>query len=249
MPNTGNTRTELWKTSHWIKKERQLLTNKRDDKGNKIGEIQEILIYYGIEPVEAKAVKMTGYLEMMERNRLWAGLTSKRFKEENTAAVADSIAVVQVFGIQKEKRVADLGAGGGLLGLVLAICCEEWGVTLVESASRKATFLAEAIGALGIDNARVVNARAESLLGAEEFNLVVSRAAGKLKDLVPIALGLLEKGGQYVALKASQVDEEIADAMTVIEAASGRVAVVRPIAPLPFVNYGARASLVVVEKL
>ena len=209
------------------------MTEKCDDETE---QIEEILKHYGIEQAGTKAKKLASYLERLERNRHWGGLTSRRFKEEAAGAVAGSIAVVEVAGVAGQKRVADLGAGGGLLGLVLAICCEEWRVTLVEAASRKATFLAEAIGALGIDNARVANVRAESLLGAEEFDLVVSRAAGRLKDLAPTALGLLHKGGQYVALKTSQADEEVADALEVIEASSGKVVRIKAITPPPSIK-------------
>ncbi len=210
---------------------------------------EEILEYYGV-PAQIDATKsLNEYFLLLEKNRKWAKLTSSGFKVESEKALADSLAVGKSIGFGREKSVADLGAGGGLLGLVLAICCEGCDVTLVESSSRKAAFLAEATGALGVRNARVVNARAESLVGVEQYDVVVSRAAGRLRVMAPLALGLLPGTGLYVALKAVGVAGEIAEALPEIEAASGRLISAAAVDTPSFLSTQTRASLVLIEKL
>jgi len=210
---------------------------------------REILEYYGVPAPENAANRLKQYLSMLEKNRKWAKLTSGGFREGSEAALADSVAVGKAIGFDEKKSLADLGAGGGLLGLVLAICCAGCQVTLLESSTRKAAFLAEAIGALKVQNARVVNARAESLLGVERFDLVVSRAAGKLSEIAPVALGLLPARGRYIALKAPGIEPEIAEALPRIEAASGRLVSSDAVDTPPFLSARTRASLVLIEKL
>ena len=210
---------------------------------------REILEYYRVPELETVATRLGQYLAMLEKHRKWAKLTSGGFREASEAALADSLAVGKAIGFGVTNSLADLGAGGGLLGLVLAICCEGCGVTLVESSSRKAAFLAEATGALKVRNAAVANVRAESLVGIERFDLVVSRAAGRLSEMGPVALALLPAGGRYLALKSSNVEPEIAEALPRIEAANGRLVSSDAVETPPFLSAGARASLVLVEKL
>lgn len=210
---------------------------------------KEILKYYGVPAPETAAIRLNEYLAMLEKHRKWGKLTSGGFRETSEAALADSLAVGKAIGFGVKCSLADLGAGGGLLGLVLAICCEGCGVTLVESSTRKAAFLVEATGALKVGNAVVANARAESLIGVERFDLVVSRAAGRLSEMGPVALALLPAGGRYLALKASSVEPEIAEALPRIEAAAGRLVSSDALDTPPFLSARARASLVLIEKL
>jgi len=210
--------------------------------------LERMLEFYGIEEPLAKAGRIRSYLQMVQERRDWAGLVSRGLPSSTDEAIADSVALAAAIQPEDSARVADIGAGGGLLGLVIAIARPDLEVTLIEAASRKAAFLAEAVGALGLGNARVENVRAESL-DAAPFDVVVSRAAGKLMDLVPLSLALLGAGGRYIALKASDVQEELAAAAQAIKASNGKLVSASLIEYPPALKAQSRASLVVVEKL
>jgi 16S rRNA (guanine527-N7)-methyltransferase len=210
--------------------------------------LKSTLEFYGIDEPDAKASKINDYARMVQSKRDWAGLVSRGMPSSMDAAVAESVSLAAMIGPDRGKRVADVGAGGGLLGLVIAIVEPGLEVTLIEAASRKAAFLAEAVGALGLSNAKVENARAESL-DAAPFDVVVSRAAGKLKELVPLALSLLRAGGRYIALKASDFQDELDMAAGAINESGGKLAGASLIEYPPALQARRRASLVVIEKL
>ncbi len=210
--------------------------------------LEEVFELYGVEDFDEKKGLIERYVGMLEEKRAWAGLTSRALQERAPAAIAESVTLLAALK-RGPTRVLEIGSGGGLLGVVLAVACPEWEVTMVESSGRKAAFLAEAIGACGIGNARVARARAESLVGSEEPDACVSRAAGGLEETAGVALGLLRPGGRYIALKQSDVLVEVEAASAAIEASGGKVAgILRP--PLPrSIAERSGLSLVVIEKL
>ena len=102
--------------------------------------------------------------------------------------------------------VLDLGTGGGFPGIPLAILFPSARFVLCDSVGKK-TIVAQAVSSsLGLENVRVVNARAESL--PESFDFVVSRAVASLPDFFPWVKGKYSQGILY--LKGGDVDEEIA---------------------------------------
>lgn len=109
----------------------------------------------------------------------------------------------------KGASILDLGTGGGFPGIPLAILFPEASFVLCDSVGKK-TIVASAVAeALGLENVRVVNARAESL--GEKFDYVVSRAVASLTDFYPWVKGKFSKGILY--LKGGDVAEEIAEMM------------------------------------
>lgn len=128
--------------------------------------------------------------------------------------VADSLAALEL--LATAKRIADVGAGAGLPGLVLAVALPGAEVDLIESVSRKCEFMRSAIASCGIENARVVCARAESWAaepppdgGRESYDVVTARAVGRLATLAELASPLLHQGGVLVAWKGRRnADEE-----------------------------------------
>jgi 16S rRNA (guanine527-N7)-methyltransferase len=110
------------------------------------------------------------------------------------------------------RRVADIGSGAGLPGLVLAIRRPDVAVTLVEPMLRRATFLLEAVEQLGLPNVEVHRARAEELRGHRSFSAVTARAVAPLPRLLDWSMPLVEPGGVLLAMKGTSTAAEVAEA-------------------------------------
>jgi 16S rRNA (guanine527-N7)-methyltransferase len=124
--------------------------------------------------------------------------------------VADSLAGLAAPDLREAGSIADLGAGGGFPGLVLAAALPHARVDLVESSRRKVELIERLIAAAGLDNARAVAARAEDWARTERasYDAVTARAVAPLAVLVEYAAPLLRLGGVLVAWKGHRDAEE-----------------------------------------
>jgi 16S rRNA (guanine527-N7)-methyltransferase len=131
--------------------------------------------------------------------------------------VADSLAGLEVGPLRSAARIADLGAGAGFPGLVLAAALPGADVRLIESIGRKCDFMRRAIERAGLANASVICARAEAWSenpppegGREAHQAVTARAVGRLSTVAELASPLLAEGGVLVAWKGRRrLDEEL----------------------------------------
>lgn len=131
--------------------------------------------------------------------------------------VLDSLSGLAVPELAAADRIADVGAGAGFPGLVLAVALPEAHVDLVEATSRKCEFIRVAIEHARIANAGVVCERAESWAtpgasGREAHAAVTARAVGRLSALAELASPLLREGGVLVAWKGRRDPDEEAEA-------------------------------------
>lgn len=106
-------------------------------------------------------------------------------------------------------RVADVGSGAGLPGLVLAIARPDVEWVLIEPMERRVAWLTEQSASLGLDNVRVVRARAEDWREGPIFDAVTARAVSALRTLVPITAPLVRDGGELILLKGASAADEI----------------------------------------
>ena len=125
--------------------------------------------------------------------------------------------------VSEGASVCDIGSGAGLPGLVMAIRRPDLAVTLVEPLLRRTTFLGEAVASLGLDNVRVVRGRAEEVHGKETFDVVTSRAVAPLDRLSRWSLPLVRAGGEFLAMKGSSAEDELAAAAKIIAKERGKV--------------------------
>jgi 16S rRNA (guanine527-N7)-methyltransferase len=126
--------------------------------------------------------------------------------------VADALVGLDLDVVRSASRIADLGAGAGFPGLVLAAALPQARVALVESNKRKCEFLERAVDAMELRNAAVVAERAESWgAGAGAHDLVTARALAPLNVLVEYAAPLLGEDGALVAWKGRRDEAEEAD--------------------------------------
>ncbi len=116
-------------------------------------------------------------------------------------------------------RLADVGSGGGLPGIPIAIARPDLRVTLVEATQKKAAFLTAVAAALSLDNVSVRAERAEQLGMGElrgAFDAVTARAVGRLATLVPLTAPFARTGGIVLLVKGQRADEELAEATRVL---------------------------------
>lgn len=106
-------------------------------------------------------------------------------------------------------RVADVGSGAGLPGLVLAIARPDLQLTLIESMQKRCRWLEAMIDQLDLCNVSVVNSRAEDLKHDFRFPFLTARAVGNLSKLVPWTAPLVTKHGSLLFLKGEAVQSEI----------------------------------------
>jgi 16S rRNA (guanine527-N7)-methyltransferase len=128
-----------------------------------------------------------------------------------THHLLDSLSAVSAFA--GAQRVLDVGAGGGLPGIVLAIWAAQaqpqMKITLVDTVQKKTAFLNQVKAQLQLGNVTVLHARVEQLPVEQQYDVITSRAFAELKDFITWSNHLLQPGGKYIALKGVLPQEEI----------------------------------------
>jgi 16S rRNA (guanine527-N7)-methyltransferase len=116
------------------------------------------------------------------------------------------------------QTLVDIGSGGGLPGLVLAMVRPEVKVTLLEPMERRCRFLAECVAELGLANASVLRGRAEdaTVAGLLRADVATARAVAPLPRLAELAVGLVRPGGMVLAIKGITAWEELSNAEPVL---------------------------------
>jgi 16S rRNA (guanine527-N7)-methyltransferase len=138
-------------------------------------------------------------------------------------------------------RLVDVGSGGGVPAIPIAIARPDLKLTLVESTQKKAAFLTAVAKALGLGNVSVRAQRAE-LLGMAElrgvFDVATARSVGRIAMLAPLTAPLVKPGGRVLLVKGQRADEELEEATLVlaeqrctheqtVETPTGRIVVLR----------------------
>ncbi|TVQ55174.1 MAG: 16S rRNA (guanine(527)-N(7))-methyltransferase RsmG [Phycisphaerales bacterium] len=137
--------------------------------------------------------------------------------------IGDSLTLLPLIASAEASRVIDIGSGGGLPALPLAITMPNVSFTLVESTGKKAAFLESTAATLGLKNVAVINDRAEEIgrdreQHREQYDIVTARAVGKLNVLLELTIPLARVGGHVLAIKGERANEEIAEAKQALHA-------------------------------
>ena len=155
--------------------------------------------------------------------------------------VADSLSGLEVPELSSARRIADMGAGAGFPGLVLAIAIPRAEVDLIESAGRKTAVIDRLIQASELTNARSITTRVEDYArvpaplggGREAYDVVTARAVGPLAVLVEYAAPLLRPDGVLVAWKGARDEAEERAGAAAAELVGMAARQVLPVRPYP----------------
>ncbi|MHB1185995.1 16S rRNA (guanine(527)-N(7))-methyltransferase RsmG [Thiobacillus sp.] len=162
----------------------------------------------GLTLPKGAEAKLLAYLALLDKwNRVY-NLTAVRDAGRMVSHhLLDSLAAVPFF---RGETVLDVGSGGGLPGIPLAIARPELQVTLIDSIAKKTAFLLQAKAELGLTNLQVVTGRVEGFRPEAGFDIITSRAFSDLREFVTLTRHLLKPGGGWLAMKGLYPNEEIA---------------------------------------
>ena len=172
----------------------------------KLGAIQ-----LGLTLNDVQFDQLQGYLALIQKWNKVYNLTAVRDPQEMlTHHVLDSLTAVASLlrhTCGAAAKVLDVGSGGGLPGIVLAICRPELDISCVDTVGKKAAFIQQVAASLKLPNLRGVHARVESLSGP--FDVICCRAFAALPDFVNWSRGALAPKGVWMAMKGKHPQEEI----------------------------------------
>lgn len=168
----------------------------------------------GLQPTPGQRATLLAYLALLQRWNATYNLTAVRDPAQMlTQHLADCLAVVPALqrqlGSAAAARLLDVGSGGGLPGVVLAVMLPALEVSCVDTVGKKAAFVRQVAAELGLRNLRAEHARVEALRIAP-VEVVSARAFSSLAELVRVTRHLLAPTGVWMAMKGKLPADEIA---------------------------------------
>lgn len=164
---------------------------------------------------DGQVAALLDYLGLIQKWTRVYNLTAVRDPQEMlTHHLLDSLAVIapmrrqlSALGVGESPRVLDVGAGAGLPGVVLAICCPALTVHCVDTVAKKVAFVQQVAVSLRLPNLRGIHARVESL--TDPYDVVCSRAFASLLDFTAWSAAALAPAGVWMAMKGKDPQAEI----------------------------------------
>jgi 16S rRNA (guanine527-N7)-methyltransferase len=183
--------------------------------------------------------RLDRYLDLLWQANQRMNLTRIESREAaEVQHVADALTLLPYLPVVPH-RLTDIGSGGGVPGIPLAIARPEATVMLIESTKKKAAFLKSAAAELGLANVSVSSWRAEDVgqsNSRETFDIVTARAVGAMAFLAEWSLPLVKKGGKLLAMKGPRIAEELPAAARAIRMVGGGAPIVHPVLALPDIS-------------
>jgi 16S rRNA (guanine527-N7)-methyltransferase len=192
----------------------------------------ELAAKAGLELSERQQEQLSRYLDLLLDVNTRMNLT--RIADRAAAEVqhvGDALTVLP-FLPRGSFSLVDVGSGGGIPGVILAVARPDAKVVLLEATKKKGAFLQEVATALGLENVKVVAERAEAAARGklrEANDVAVARAVGGMDFLVEWCLPLVKKGGRMLAMKGARIVDELPAAAAAIRMLGGGQAVVHPV--------------------
>jgi 16S rRNA (guanine527-N7)-methyltransferase len=169
----------------------------------------------------AKAAKLKQYADLLLEKNEHVNLTAPMLTEDfYVKHLIDSLLIVKYQPLHEGWKVLDIGTGGGLPGIPLAIIYPQVHFTLLDATQKKISAVEEFARALRLTNITALAARAEDLgqnkVHREDYDLVVSRAVAPLRELLELAMPLVHLNGRFIAYKGPDYISELTQARSAI---------------------------------
>ena len=175
-------------------------------------DLPEGLAALGLALDAHQQAQLAGYLALLAKWNKTYNLTAIRDPARMlTHHVLDALAVLPHLPSSSPLRVLDVGSGGGVPGIPLAIARPDWRVVMVDPNHKKAAFLTQATIELRLSNAIAYATRVEDLPNEAPFEVVISRAFADLATFAAASARHLAPHGMLVAMKGVHPEEEIAE--------------------------------------
>lgn len=156
---------------------------------------------------QAQQDQLLDYLALLHKWNHVYNLTSVRDPVQMmTLHLLDSLAAVPAF--VGARNVLDVGAGGGLPGIVLAIARPDTNVSMIDTVHKKTAFLTQVKVELGLANVTVYTKKVQDLQVKQLFDVITSRAFADLSDFIAWSRHLLAEDGRFIALKGTAPEDE-----------------------------------------
>jgi 16S rRNA (guanine527-N7)-methyltransferase len=157
-----------------------------------------------------RAPQIMAYLQMLQKWNKTYNLTAiDQLDEMVTHHALDALAVLPYF---TGERVIDVGTGGGIPGMIIAIMHPEKKVSLLDAVGKKARFMRQVKRSLSLEGVEVIHQRVEKYIPDEKFDVVTSRAFAALSQFLRLTAHLGKPDADYLAMKGPRdepLDEDL----------------------------------------
>lgn len=173
--------------------------------------MEDICVALGLRPSAKQITALLAYLDLLERWNATYNLSAVRDRSAMlTQHLSDCLAVVPALQRHASSgRLLDVGSGGGLPGVVIAVLMPDYQVTCIDAVGKKMAFVRQVAGLLPLPNLKAEHRRVEDLL-APPYDVITSRAFASLVDLVSLTRKHLAPAGVWMAMKGRVPHDEIA---------------------------------------
>ena len=190
--------------------------------------INQVFTQHGFPLTNSQVSLFTIYWENLKLWNSKINLTSIRDDHEIIMKhFLDSVAVLNYFVVQENDLVVDVGSGAGFPGIPIKILRPNLDLTLVESVSKKASFLKFLKTRLELENTKIINLRAEEIVNLSQhrqnYDLVLTRYIASIEDSIDYCLPLLKPSGNWVAFKSGNVQDEICSAAKKLKSVNAKI--------------------------
>jgi len=171
-------------------------------------QLKQAAVQLGVELSAQQVSQLFTYLALLQKWNQTYNLTAIRDPQEMLIKhLVDSLAVVPHLQFN---RLIDVGTGGGLPGVVLAIMFPEKRVDMLDSNHKKTRFLVQVKGVLNLTNSQIIHSRVEDYSPDALYDGIISRAFARIEDMVHWTQHLLTPAGSWWAMKGQREAEDLA---------------------------------------
>lgn len=169
--------------------------------------LQHGLQQMGIALSVPQQLQLLAFVELLKKWNSTYNLTALRDEHKMISHhILDSLSLLDY--IKEAKTLMDVGSGGGMPGIPTAICRPDLQITLLDSNTKKTTFLQQVVIELGLSNVTVASGRVEAMHD-KNVDVVTSRAFAELADFISLTKHLLNENGYWAAMKGVYPYEEL----------------------------------------